>query len=164
MKIVAKMDEGDLLAQGEYNIEPDETIQSLTDNLVDLSNQLLDEIIPKYLEGEIAFFTQDEATKPTYSRLLTKQDGQIDWTKPANQLEREVRAYLGWPGSYTELNDTRIVITKAKIIDQSGKPGQHFIHEKQLAFYCGQQALLVEKLKPAGKPEMDSVGFVNGYL
>ena len=169
MKIVAKMDEGDLLAQSIYDIEPDETIHSLTDNLVDLSNQMLGEILPLYLEDKIELYPQDESTEATYSRKLTKQDGHIDWNKPAVEIEREIRSYLGWPGSFTDLGKTKAIITKAHSIpsnQQGSKPG-NFEAVKETGCIIVETSsgqICISRLKPSGKQEMDASSFINGYL
>lgn len=163
MVIVPAMDEGDLIAQEEYIIAGDETIYSLTDNLVDLSNEMLARELPRYVAGEISPQPQDTNQQATYSRKLTKADGEIDWSKSAVEIEREVRAFLGWPGSYTTINNITFVVTQASVSHESGKAGEPFRHDKQLGVYCGGGALIIERLKPAGKQEMDSASFINGY-
>lgn len=164
MLINSGLDEGDLLSQDTYNIQPNETIDSLTSNLVHLSNQMLQRDLPKYLAGQLTPYPQDTSQEPSYSRKLTKADGRIDWDKPVKQLEREVRAYLGWPGSYTNLEGRDLTIVQAHASDASGPQGQPFRIGKQLGIYCGEGALIVERLKPAGKQEMDSASYINGYF
>ena len=102
-------------------------------------------------------------TEPTYSRKLTKQDGLLDWQKPAVQLEREIRAYAEWPKSYTKFKDLEVVITNAHVIEQNDTAGKITVQNKELIVYCGQGALVIDRLKPAGKPEMDAKSFINGY-
>src|SRR5262249_45964550 len=106
MLLVAAMDEGPLLSQGVYDIEPDETTPSLTDSLIKLSHALLVDALPRYAAGDITARSQEVVaqmmgipTEPSYSRKLTKEDGIIDWKKPAEQIEREIRAFADWPKS-----------------------------------------------------------------
>ncbi len=163
MLINATLDTGKLLAQAEYNIDGDENILTLTENLVELSNKTLEEILPKYFADEIVPFDQDTSVEATYSRKLTKADGLIDWTKSAEEISREVRAFLGWPGSQANLGGKDVTITEVKLLGDSGKPSKPFtISKSQFGVYCGNGALEIFKLKPAGKSEMTAQAFLAG--
>ena len=98
MLINEKMDEGPLLAQAEIALTPTTTAVSLTEELIEVSNALLAEIMPLYHDGGIQPVSQSstisETKVPSYSRRLSKTDGALNWQKPAEQLEREIRAYL----------------------------------------------------------------------
>ncbi len=168
MLITAGLDEGPLLGQSELTIEPTDTSESLTEKLITLSDAILRLILPMWMQDQTAPGDQLEVTiltdnTPTYSRKLTKEDGRIDWTKPAEQIEREIRAFATWPKSYTIFNDLDVVITAAHVTEQKGDAGSLGVQNKELIMYCGQGALVIDKLKPAGKPEMDASGFINGY-
>jgi methionyl-tRNA formyltransferase len=170
MLIVEKMDEGPLLAQGIYDMPKDITTPVLTEDLILLSDALLTEILPAYLDGQCVPRSQEEVSammtiqkQPSYSRKLTKADGIIDWEKPAQQLEREIRAFTGWPQSRTELAGKEVVITQAHVTDHQLKPGQTLVEAKQLIIGTGEQSLAIDKLKPAGKAEMTVEGFLAGY-
>ncbi len=162
MLIVPALDEGDLLLQRKYQITPDETIDSLTTNLVELSNDMLLEALPVYEQGLIHPYKQDESKHASYSRKLTKSDGEIDWNKSAEQLEREVRAFLGWPGSKTEIAGKRVAVTSAEVSEIEGEVGRISEHEKKILVHCGQGSLLINSLKPDGKGEMESQAFLAG--
>jgi methionyl-tRNA formyltransferase len=163
MMLVAGMDEGPLLAQGTYELSPTATTPSLTDDLVDLSYQMLAEVLPRYVSGDILPCAQDPTIEPTYSRKLSKEDSNLDWSKPAEQLEREVRAFVGWPKSRTVLGGLEIVITEAHVIDQQGEPGKPSIMDKLPIIYANGNALAIDRLKPAGKKEMTGEAFLAGY-
>ncbi len=170
MLITAGLDEGPVFGWGVYNVKSNETSQTLTHQLIYLSDALLRDMLPKYLNGEFKPNTQEAAaiamdlpTAPTYSRKLTKADGLIDWQKSATQIEREIRAYSAWPKSYTKFNDLDVVITSAHVIEQNGDAGTLAVQNKELIMYCGRDALVIDTLKPAGKPQMDASGFINGY-
>jgi methionyl-tRNA formyltransferase len=120
------------------------------------------ELLPKYIDGSLQPKAQVSAGT-SYTRKLKKSDGIIDWNKPAIEIEREIRAYSGWPKSTTKFSDIDCVITKAHVIDDSGNPGKLFIDDKKLGVYCGNQALIIDSIKPAGKNEMSSESFINGY-
>lgn len=168
MLLTAGMDEGPLLAQAPYDLDKKITTPDLTDDLIDLSNQMLRELIPLYREGialpaDQLSVTICESPEPTYSRKLTKEDGIIDWTKPAEIIEREIRAYLDWPKSRTKFGNIDIVIMSADVIDESGVAGGTTVINKQPVVYCGDKALIITALKPAGKKEMTGKAFLAGY-
>ncbi len=170
MLITAGLDEGPVFGWGVYNIKSTDTSESLTQQLVYLSDALLRDMLPKYLSGEFkpnpqagVAIAMDLPTEPTYSRKLTKADGLIDWQKPAKQIEREIRAYHAWPKSYTKFNDLDVVITAAHTTEQKGDAGTLTVQNKELIMYCGEDALVIDTLKPAGKPQMDASSFINGY-
>lgn len=162
MIINDKLDEGLLLAQRSININPDTTTPSLTDELIKLSHKLFIEIIPLYWGGKLRPYPQPDQ-HPTYSHKLRKIDGIIDWHKAATNLEREVRAYLGWPRSRTTLSGIDVVITSAHVIKGSGQPGTLLIEKYSLGVYCGEDILMIDTLIPAGKKEMSASSFLNGY-
>ncbi len=170
MLLVEKMDEGPLLAQSELEIDPKTTTPLLTDELVDLSAQMLAEVLPIYIVGDIKPYEQPSKPPVSYSRKLTKADGLIDWAKPAGQIEREIRAFIEWPKSQTRLASKEIVVTAASVSPQSAVhspktiPGTVIVQGKDLLVVCGQDSLLsIEKLKPAGKNEMTIQAFLAGY-
>jgi methionyl-tRNA formyltransferase len=168
MLLTAGMDEGPLLAYGTYELPADITTPLLTEHLIRFSVTLLEREVPRYHDlvaaGENRPASQDiTGRKLSYSRKLTKEDGVLDWSKPAEQLEREIRAFLGWPKSRTRLKDLDVVITKTHVVDETGEPGTWVIKDKQPIVYCGSKALVIDMLKPAGKKEMTGEGFLAGY-
>ena len=168
MLLTAGMDEGPLLAQAPYEIPHGYTTPQLTEDLIELSAATLKEILPEYLAGTLAPQPQAavsiaEDIEPTYSRKLTKQDGLIDWHKSATVLEREIRAFIAWPKSYTTFAKREVIITAASVAHRSGAPGGIIIDGKQLFICCGEDALAIERLKPANKKEMTAAAFLAGY-
>jgi len=168
MLLVEAMDEGPLLAQSELELTGEETGPSLTADLIELSAKSLEAVLPLWIAGDIDAGAQEDVTllaskEATYTRKLSKMDGIIDWSKPAVQIDREVRTFIEWPKSRATVGDVDCVITGVTVLDRSGLAGELFIYEKKLAVYCGEQAIVIERIKPAGKKEMDSAGFLNGY-
>ena len=162
MVIGDRLDEGNLIAQQSIPISPTATTPSLTAELIVLSHRLLVDTLPPYWEDNIKGYPQPKET-PTYSHKLKKSDGNIDWDKSAQNLEREVRAYLGWPRSRTQLSGIDIIITAAHVIAGSGKPGTLLIANQELGVYCSDGVLIIDKLIPSGKKEMSAHSFLNGY-
>lgn len=168
MLLTAGMDEGPLLAQGEYPIGANMTTPQLTTDLIELSDCLLAAMLPLYVKGEAEVADQfavsiSDAQEPTYSRKLTKADSLLAFDKPAEKLEREVRAFLGWPKSRMIINQLEIVVTASHVARVQGRPGERAILDKLPAIYCGQDALVFDTLKPAGKSEMTGQAFLAGY-
>jgi methionyl-tRNA formyltransferase len=164
MLLTAGMDEGPLLGYGEYDLPADITTPGLTEDLISLSDALLQHDVPRYMAGESHGVPQDiTGREVSYSRKLTKEDGILDFSKPATVLEREIRAFIEWPKSRATLGDIDVVVTKAHVIQESGKPGTVAIINKQPVVYCSENALALDTLKPAGKKEMTGQAFLAGY-
>lgn len=163
MLLVAGMDEGPVLAYAEHEIGGTTTTPELTADLIKLSNAQLGTILPLYLNGDAVPLPQDPSIKPTYSRKLTKADGNIDWHKPAEQIEREIRAFIEWPKSYTTVGGLDIVIMRARVIDTEGASGTFTKQNGQLVAFCGEKALAIDEIKPAGKQKMTGQAFLAGY-
>lgn len=172
MLLTAGMDEGPLLAQADYSMEPDETTPSLTTALIELSDHTLSTALPLYAQGTLTPAPQASATiarssEPTYSRKLTKADGILMFTKSAVELEREIRAFVEWPKSRTTLGDIEVIITSALAADvpTRKKPGETEVlaNPDTLRIYCAQGYLRINALKPAGKNEMSAADFIRGY-
>lgn len=155
MLIEPTLDTGKLLTQKQLILSPDDTNQSLTTKLISLSNQLLNEYIPRYINGEIKPKNQPHPDRATYSRKLSKNDGIIDISKPADQIEQEIRAFLGWPGSRITVNDNKIIITKSHTSNSQTTP---------LDIKCGDGKYLCidELIAPSGR-KMSARDYLNGY-
>ncbi len=137
-----KMDEGPILAQQELRIKIHELrFKNLENELAKLSGKLLIEVIPKWIAGKIKSLPQDHS-KATYTKLITKKDGKIDWSEPHEIIERKIRAFTPWPSAYTFWNGKRIIITKASLNKK-------------------KDALKIKSVKPEGKNEMDFQKFLN---
>ncbi|HZM64645.1 MAG TPA: methionyl-tRNA formyltransferase [Candidatus Saccharimonadales bacterium] len=162
MLLVKAMDEGPLLAQKAFKMPGDMTTPKLTKKLIQLSYEALKATIPAYISGTVQPHPQPDEPA-SYSRRLTKDDGLLDWEKPAVQLEREIRAFIEWPKSRAVLGNTEIIVTKACAVSGDGKPGQTDIKDGLPLVYCRQGALVLDTVKPAGKKEMPGKAFLTGY-
>jgi len=178
MLLVEKMDEGPLIGFGILELNNTETSKLLTDQLIALSDALLQNEIPRYLasdskgvtQSKIADLVDGHPIEVSYSRKLTKEDGRIDLSKTAEQLEREVRAFSEWPKSYTTIAGKDVIVTKAHVEDKisdlrsQNKTGEVFrTEDKELAMQTSDGLLIIDSLKPAGKKEMTAKEFLSGY-
>ena len=111
----AGMDTGPILAQREEPIMPDDTTPTLTERLFGVAATLVRETLPAYLEGALRPRSQP-AKGVTITRLLKKQDGEMEWAAAAVALERQVRAYQPWPGSATRWQGQRLEVLEAIVV------------------------------------------------
>lgn len=163
MALAKEMDAGPVYGQSEVELRGNETKQALADTLSEVGATMLIELLPGILDGSVVAVPQDDS-RATYDRLLTKQDGVIDWNKPAIQLEREIRAFAGWPGSRTTLATKEVVVMATTITSVDDlTPGQATVIDKDLIVGCSDGALRIDRLKPAGKAEMTGQAFLAGY-
>lgn len=166
MLIDEGMDTGKLLTQRTFHIPPNLTTPELTESLIELSNELLLQAIPKYLMNLITPKRQPHPDRATYSRKLSKNDSIIDWNKSANALHNEIRAYSGWPGSKTTIFNKDVILIKTNIIQKvSDQPGTIEVDKKQgqLMVHTGHNILDILYLKPVGKRTMTAKEFIAGY-
>lgn len=182
MLLSAKMDSGAVYAQSEITLKGNETKQNLADQLLSLGGQMLLECLPDILSHTLHAKPQDDFLA-TYDSLIHKNVSRLDWNKPATQLEREIRAYAGWPRSKVSLGDKEIIVTKAHIEtngnvhrkvwainnlapDQKSPNGTGIIVESKpdtLGFTTSTEILMIDKLIPAGKNEMTASAFLAGF-
>ena len=163
MLIDEGLDTGSLLATSDYTLNGTETGRELTDELVELSNKTIEHLLPLYIDGVVTPHEQQQ-TVTTYSRKLTKQDGALLFTKTASELEREVRAFSGWPKSRTVIAGNDCVITIAKVAQKTLPLGTiEITPENTIIIGCRVASLEIIELQPAGKNKMPVSAFLNGY-
>ena len=114
IRISEKLDAGPILLQKETEIDPKETFESLHDKLAEIGTKLLLEVLPKIPKGQAPYQPQEE-TEATYTKILKKEDGEIDWKKPSGVIERQIRAFNPWPGAYTVYQGKRLKVLKAEV-------------------------------------------------
>lgn len=162
MRMDKGLDTGPILAQRGTPLDPDETGGSLSSKLALLGADLLMEALPDYLAGELEPIPQDN-TLATHAPLLRKSDGAINLRLAAHHLERMIRAYDPWPGSYLMWEDRRVLIRKARTHLKGGIPPGTILQVDRLpAVGTGQHVLLLLRVQPEGKREMDGQAFLRG--
>ncbi len=163
MKVATKIDQGEILCQQTVQIETGDDNRSLSDKLVIANDQLLIANLPKYLDNELIPTPQNNLPI-TYSRKIDKNDGCIDWNKPAPIIAREIKAFSAWPGSYTNIGNLRIIIRQAVAVSDDLQPGKWLITpEKQIVIGCRVGALKILLIQPINKKPMTPQDFINGY-
>ena len=166
-----KMDHGPILANFKLQItNPKITYKELEKELAELGGELLVKTIPDWLSGKIKPKEQNHS-KATYTRKIIKEDGLINWSEPAEVIERKIRAYNPWPGAYSfwlkNNKKQRMIFLKAEIVGAptSDKTSVGKVFETtdgSFAVQTGKGALKIEILKPEGKKEMPTSAFLKG--
>lgn len=154
MKIDAQMDHGPLLAQVEEPIHPEDTGKTLHDRLAMLGGNMLPGILADYLAGTIEPQEQDH-TLATVCKILSRDDGKLDTSKTAEELERLVRAYQPWPGTWTERDGKRLKVLASRTIPT--------VITDALCFTCDDGTILeLTSVQPEGKKPMTGQEYLRG--
>ena len=163
MKLESGLDTGPIYTSHHIKLGGHETKPILYERLAALGAELLAHRLPAIIDGSLPPVSQDESLVTTCG-LITKADGCVDWTKPAATLEREVRAYLGWPGSAAEILGRTVTLTASHVGLGTAKidPGTAIAHDGELAIATGNGLLIIDRLKPSGRREMTGREFVAG--
>lgn len=168
MRMDAGIDTGGILSQRAITIRPDDTALSLSARLAELGAKLLVETLPPYLEGRLQVQTQDEQSS-SYAPMLKKEDGALDFNKPVHVLERQVRAYDPWPGTFMEWKGQPIKILRAHAIsdkkidwDVPLETGAKLRSGNLPAVKAADGLLILDVLQPAGKKPQAGEQFLNG--
>jgi len=162
------LDTGDILLQRKIDILPTETGGSLHDRLGQIAPDALLESL-QLLAKEIAPRIPQNNALATYASKLNRNHGKIDWSQPADILERKIRAFNPWPGAFTTIaaksGKPRILkIFSASIVDLVGEPGEILqTEERGLVIAASERALLLEEVQPEGKRRMTSAEFLHGF-
>ena len=148
-------------------ILPEDTAGSLSEKLAQLGAEVLTETLDLYETGKIVRIKQNEE-RATYTRLLKKGDGLVDWKQSAEQICRLVRGFSPWPGAFSYLDGHRIKLLKAHIINRTGgnRPGQIMeVNRKDglLVNAAGKSSVSITVIKPENKRAITAWEYVQGF-
>ncbi|GAB5467355.1 MAG: methionyl-tRNA formyltransferase [Rhodospirillales bacterium] len=154
------LDSGPALASLRVPLTPETTGQSLHDRLCRLGADLLVETLAELQAGRIV--PQPQASEGvTYAAKLRRAESALDWRKPAEVLERQVRAFTPWPGSHFTLAGERIKVLAAEVVSGGGAPGQ--VLDESLSVACGSGALRLTRLQRPGRATQPAEAFLRGF-
>ena len=156
MQMDAGLDTGSMLLRGTMPIGPTTTSAELHDALAELGAQLVLRTLREDPAPEV-----QPAEGATYAPKLTREDGRIDWARDAAQIERQVRAFDPWPGTFTMLRGAMLKVLRAEPADGVGTPGT--VLDRNLAVACGAGALRLTQVQLAGRPAMAADAFLRGH-
>lgn len=161
MQMDVGLDTGPMLTQRSIRLTPEDTAGSVFEKLSTLGADLLLETLPEYLSGNLTPTPQPEEGV-TYAPMLKKEEGRLDFTHPAEELERRVRAFNPWPGAFMDFDGTLLKVHRARAETGDASVGQRLIYEDQPAVGAGAGLLILEEVQPAGKKSMSGRSFLAG--
>ncbi len=163
IEMVKKLDAGPIVAQRELILTGRESGVQLSQVLADLAAEMLPDVMESWVAGELSSVPQDDE-EATYTRELTKADGNVDWTKPAVEIERQVRAYSPWPSSWSSFDGRRLVIHSSEVWPElhGAEPGSVFMDNRHVLVACGQESLCLIEVQPEGKKSMPADAWFRG--
>lgn len=156
------VDTGPIISQRSVSIEDTDTAGTLSPRLAQLGADLLIETIPAYLDGDLKPYPQEDPLASS-APMLAKADGKLDFSQAAQELERRVRAFNPWPGTFTLFQEKSLKIHRARAeASTSLNPGQPGIHNDLPAIGTSQGMLVLKEVQPAGKKPMPGDVFLRG--
>ncbi|HWH33665.1 MAG TPA: methionyl-tRNA formyltransferase [Egibacteraceae bacterium] len=161
------MDTGDVLLVERTPVAPDETAGELMARLADLGAPVLVRAVHGLVDGGIVPVPQDHGAA-TLAPKIGNDDARLDWDLPAARLHNQVRGLNPVPGAFTTFGGDRLKVHRARVADAAGAPGNApgevvAVDEDGPVVACGDGALLLTEVQPAGKPRMSGQAFANGY-
>ncbi|MCE9507743.1 MAG: methionyl-tRNA formyltransferase [Alphaproteobacteria bacterium] len=160
MQMEAGLDTGPVLMRGAVPIADTTTTSQLHDALAAQGAELIVKTLNLIAAGKAPPAQKQPEAGATYAAMLTREDGRIDWTKPAVDIERQFRALHPWPGVWCLHNDQRLKVMEVSVEKGQGQPGQILDWNLQVA--CGSGSLLLKKVQPQDRKPMDGASFMNG--
>jgi methionyl-tRNA formyltransferase len=154
MQLTPEMDAGPVFTQESINLSKDESKEDLATKLLELGSRILLDTLPQILDGSKNPTAQDDS-QATYTKLLTKDDGLVKWDKSAEEIERQVRAFLGFPKSRTEVLEENIIITKVRVAKDQD--------DGDLVIGCNPGWLEIQKLTAPSGRSVTGAEFLRGY-
>ena len=175
MRIDAGMDTGDMLLQRELDIGPKETGPELAARMAELGAPLMAETLRGLASGDIVPQPQNHA-QATLAPMLKKEDGRIDWSRPAHEIFNRIRGFAPWPGAYTTFrghtchvwaepvsNGSSVAFPAQFAAAASAAPGVLFNERIGLFVSCGSKTVLqVRSVKLEGRKQVSALEFANG--
>jgi len=167
-----RLDGGPMMCKRSLDVGPNENAVELEPRLSQIGVEAVMEAIQMLegWDGETILGEPQKKEEVTKAPRLKKSDGLIDWHLPAETIFNRVRALQPWPGTYTNLlrdgkDPMRVIIREVSLVDSpdDAKPGDAMADDSGIVVQCGDAALCIPRVQPAGKREMDAQEFVRGY-
>ena len=161
MQMDAGLDTGPMLLKRTEAIHADDTTASLHDRLAWLGAEMIVEALKALPDGLTA--TPQPAEGVTYAAKIGKAEAAVDWTRPALEIERTIRAFNPFPGTLATYQNTPIKLWRARAIDATGTPGEILLAEAAgVIVACGEGSLCITELQKPGAKRMPAADFLRG--
>lgn len=161
MKLDAGMDTGPILAQKHIKIDPDDTCVTLSAKLAEIGSLALLEVVPAYISGALKPMPQDNSDA-SYARQLTREDGIVNWQRPAQEIYNQWRGLMPWPGIWTMIGGKRVKLLQIRPTETEIKKGRWKEKNGKLFVGCGDKAIEILEIQLEGGRPMNALAFVNG--
>ena len=158
MQMAKGLDTGDILLSETTAIRPIDTAETLAQRLSQMGAQMWPRALGA-VERE-ALTPTPQSGEPTYAHKIDKSEARLDWSLPARNLEAHIRGLSPFPGAWCEIDDRRVKVHLAQVVDGQGEPGE--VLNDSLTIACGEGALQLLTVQPAGKSRMDVGDFLRG--
>ena len=160
MKIVPKLDAGPILIQSKLSISNKINYEEMSEKMSDLGSKLIIDAL-ELIKNNKANFTPQDESKVIYAKKIEKIESKINWSESAEEILAKIRAFYPNPGTWFELNGTRIKIIKAIEIKKKDKAGK-IIDTNKMIIACKKNAVQILELKKEGKKLMQVKEFLKG--
>lgn len=171
MKMDEKMDTGDIIEKIAIDLEKNETSQSLMEKIKEITSNHLPRVIIDFIAGKITAKKQDESLA-SYVKLIKKTDGRLDFTQTATEIERKIRAYFPWPGTFAYLEADNLpkkeilfkILGAGEMVEKRGgeKNGQLVVVNEKIGVTCSDKILIIDQLQVEGKNATAGKDFLKG--
>jgi methionyl-tRNA formyltransferase len=163
MRIDEGLDTGDILLQKEMTISEEDTLETLSPRLAAIGADLMIDTLRGLEAGTVHPQKQDN-TQATLAPILKKEDGRIDFSRPAQESYNRLRGFQPWPGAFTTFRGKGLGVTAIKLAAERAVSGELRVTDGRLFVGCGNEtAIELLEVQPEGKKRMSGRDFVRGY-
>jgi methionyl-tRNA formyltransferase len=155
------LDTGDILLQRKIDIAPTETGATLHDRLAQIAPEALLESLRLLAAGKAPRVPQDKSLA-NYAPKLNREAGRLNWNESAEAIERKIRAYIPWPGAFTDFKNRKLKVFSASVVDLRGTPGNILRKDNELVIATADRALSLTEVQLEGKKRMTASEFLRG--
>ncbi len=163
MQMDAGLDTGAVVSEHRYRLRSDETSASAYQALAGLGASAIVANLQQLMQNGSLSATPQTEHDATYAQKLSKEEAKINWQEPAGVIERKIRAFNPTPATWTVWQGVPLKIWQAQVVNQSGRAGEVLSFDTEgLVVACGEQALRITELQPAGSKRMNITAFAAG--
>ncbi|KPN72249.1 methionyl-tRNA formyltransferase [Neisseria sp. 83E34] len=163
MRMDAGLDTGGIISEHKYTIKSTDTANEVHNALAEIGAQAIVADLQQLAQSGCLNATPQSESGVTYAQKLSKEEAKVNWHEPAASIERKIRAFNPVPAAWTIWRDAPLKIWQADVINEIGKPGEVLRCDTEgLVIACGEKALRITSLQPAGSKRMDIAAFASG--
>jgi len=160
MQMDKGLDTGDVLSRQTTPITSNTTAQTLHDSLSSMGAEMVVDVVNNIANGAAPTPEKQTEDGMTYAKMLSREDGRINWSNSAIEIDRQLRALTPWPGVWFTLGDQHIKLHSVTLSEASGTPAT--LLDKDMTIACGEGALQLTSIQPPNKKPMDGKSYLNG--